>query len=203
MDAIKNNLNEIYTIGHSSHSGEKFLHLLSLYHIEGVVDVRSQPYSQYANHFNKESVDKLLSQANIKYIFLGDRLGGRPDKDEHYNNKGQVDYQEIAGLQNFQDGISSLLKALQNYRLALMCGEEDPSRCHRRLLVGKVLTGQGVRIRHIRGDGRLQSEEELTAEENYQKNKGQMSLFPQEEAEEWKSTRSVSPKKVRRNSSKP
>src|SRR4051812_4363139 len=41
----------VWTIGHSSHSPEALLSLLHQQHIEVVVDVRSQPYSQFAPHF--------------------------------------------------------------------------------------------------------------------------------------------------------
>ena len=42
-----------------------------------------------------------------------------------------------------------------------MCSEEDPAVCHRHLLVGRVLAGEGLTLRHIRGDGRLQTDADL------------------------------------------
>ncbi len=50
----------VYTIGHSNHPPEKLLELLKSNNVEMVVDVRSSPYSGYATHFNKESLDGLL-----------------------------------------------------------------------------------------------------------------------------------------------
>jgi hypothetical protein len=47
----------------------------------------------------------------------------------------------------------------------LMCGEEDPTSCHRRRLIGRVLGELGVEVAHVRGDGRRQSEAELEDEE--------------------------------------
>jgi uncharacterized protein (DUF488 family) len=114
-----------------------------------------------------------------------------------------VSYVDVAESPAFRQGLDRLLQGAATYTVALLCGEEDPSHCHRRLLVGKALARRGMQVRHLRGDGRVQSEEELTAEEDFRKNKGQMSLFAQEEADAWTSTPSVSPKKVRRNSSKP
>ena len=86
------------------------------------------------------------------------------------------------------------------------CGEtivakEDPTQCHRRLLVGRVLGQAGTQLMHIRGDGRVQSEEEVAEEERFRKTGGQLTLFEMEEAEEWKSTQSVLPRKARRSSS--
>ena len=86
-------------------------------------------------------------------------------------------------------------------RMALMCGEEDPTNCHRRLLVGRVLRGRGVEVMHIRAAGRVQSEEEVAAEETFRKTKGQLTLFDMEEPDAWKSTRSVLPRKAPPSSS--
>jgi uncharacterized protein (DUF488 family) len=44
-----------------------------------------------------------------------------------------------------------------------MCSEEDPARCHRRLLVTRALTGRGVEVRHIRGNGSVVTEAELNS----------------------------------------
>jgi len=42
-----------------------------------------------------------------------------------------------------------------------MCAEEDPSSCHRNLLIGEALRHGSVRILHIRGTGQIQTDEEL------------------------------------------
>jgi hypothetical protein len=70
-------------------------------------------------------------------------------------------------------------------------------------LVGRVLQDRGVRIEHIRGDGRIQTESQLAAEEQFRKTKGQRSLFETEEPAQWKSIQSVSPRKTPPNSSVP
>jgi uncharacterized protein (DUF488 family) len=57
----------IYTIGHSNHSGEAFLALLHQHEITCLVDVRSQPYSRYNPHFNREALALSLKAAQIGY----------------------------------------------------------------------------------------------------------------------------------------
>jgi uncharacterized protein (DUF488 family) len=69
----------------------------------------------------------------------------------------------------------------------LMCSEEDPTHCHRRLLVTRVLNERGVDVVHIRGDGRLQPERDLGGGE-------QGDIFNGFEEKAWRSTRSVSHK---------
>lgn len=184
-----------YTVGHSNHLLEAFLDLLEQHGIEVVVDVRSSPYCRYATHFNKEILQHELRARRLRYLFLGDIIGGRPDGDEFYDADGRVLYDRLAESGQFKRGIERLRDGIQTYRVALMCGEEDPAGCHRRLLIGRVLDGEGIRILHIRGDGRLQSEKELADEEEFRKTKGQKTLFNMEDPDEWKSIQSVSPKR--------
>jgi hypothetical protein len=77
---------ELFTIGHSTHSWEKFLELLRQHRIETVADVRSSPYSQFNPHFNREPLQLALRQQGISYVFLGEELGARRSEPECYVN---------------------------------------------------------------------------------------------------------------------
>jgi len=126
-------------------------------------------------------------------LYLGRELGGRPEGDDYYDAQGHVLYARLATSSLFLEGIDRLQKGAQTYRVAVMCAEEDPLNCHRRLLIGRVLRERGVALDHIRGDGTLQAEDELLrAEARHHQDSEQSSLFatPQEAA--WRSTRSVS-----------
>jgi uncharacterized protein (DUF488 family) len=191
----------VWTIGHSNHPLEKLLGLVEEQQIGVLVDVRSSPYSKYASHFDRESLQEALRTRNVQYLFLGDQLGGRPEGDEFYDKEGYVRYDRLAQSPGFQQGAERLLRGIASHRVAIVCGEEDPTHCHRRLLLGRVLGRRGVRVLHIRGDGRVQSEEELAAEEEFHKTKGQLSLFDTEDTEAWRSTQSVSPRKAPPSSS--
>lgn len=155
----------IFTIGHSNHDLETFLGLLKQNGIEVVVDIRSNPYSRFASHFNKADLHNTLRNNSIKYLFLGKELGGRPSNRKFYNAKGHVVYSRLAESPAFHEGIEKLIKEIKQYRVALMCSEENPRKCHRYLLVGKVLEKGGVEIIHIRGEGQLQSQDELSRED--------------------------------------
>jgi uncharacterized protein (DUF488 family) len=192
----------IYTIGHSNHPLELFLSLLRDSGVSVVVDIRSKPRSQIVPHFNRKPLENSLKMNGFKYLFLGKELGGKPDNKEFYDANGHVLYGLIAKSPHFVQGIERLLKGIHDYRVVLLCGEENPSHCHRRLLVGRFLLERGVNIKHIRGDGRVQSEEELTNEERLQyKYEAQLTLFDNKETYEWKSTQSVLPRKKLKNSS--
>ncbi len=185
--------NLVFTIGHSNHSAEIFVRLLKGYGIEVLVDTRSHPYSRHASRFNASALGVALSKDGIGYLFLGGELGGRPEGGEFYDAKGRVDYALVGCSRPFLDGISRLEKELRTHTAALLCSEEDPARCHRRLLVGRALEERGIPLRHVRGDGSIRTESELDG--------GQPVLFPETEARPRKSIRSVSRRRRRPSSS--
>jgi uncharacterized protein (DUF488 family) len=194
----------IFSIGHSNHPIEEFLDLLRLHGIAVLVDVRSAPYSRYVPHFNPENLKATLKERGFQYLYMGRELGGRPEGAELYDADGRVRYDRLAEAPLFLGGLERLITGGGRYRVAMMCSEEDPTHCHRRLLIGRVLRARSVPFTHIRGDGRLQTEAEVSAaEQTPEEAAGQMALFPAEEVTDWKSTRSVSPKKPPPSSSRP
>jgi len=82
----------LYTIGHSNHDQEHFCTLLQQHRIDVLADVRSQPYSRYTPHFNAEERKAALATHGIRYVFLGDQLGGRPRDPQHYDEQGRALY---------------------------------------------------------------------------------------------------------------
>lgn len=192
----------LFSIGHSNHPLETFLALLRRHRIEVLVDARSHPYSRFASHFDTGSLKKAVVEAGMKYLFLGKELGGRPEGDEFYDAQGHVLYSRVAESPEFLEGIRRLETGVTRYRVALLCSEENPSGCHRRLLVGRVLAAHGIMLDHIRGDGRVQTESELEAEEEQRRTRGQTALFEErEEEEEWRSIQSVLQRGLRKDSS--
>lgn len=152
---------EIWTVGHSTHELPALVDLLRRHRIEVVADVRSQPFSRRNPQFNRENLSSHLVAAEIKYVFLGKELGGRPPESEFYDGKGHVLYGAVAKSERFGSGLERLLTGASQYRVAVLCAEEDPARCHRRLLISQVLAERGVAVRHIRSDGSMITEEDL------------------------------------------
>jgi uncharacterized protein (DUF488 family) len=183
----------VFTIGHSNHSAEKLAGLLKMHGIEVLVDTRTRPYSRHAPHFNRGAIEKTLPDDGIGYLFLGRELGGRPEGEEFYDGNGRVDYALLGCSGPFLDGISRMEKEIRARTVALLCSEEDPARCHRRLLVGRALEKRGITLHHIRGDGSVETEPEMDGI--------QPLLFPESEASQRKSTRSVSRRRRRPSSS--
>jgi uncharacterized protein (DUF488 family) len=104
---------------------------------------------------------------------MGDLLGGRPEARECYGADGKVDYDRVEAQEFYQRGIERLLDGIARFRVCLLCAEEDPSRCHRRLLITRTLVRRGVDVRHIRGTGVVESEAEIETRSR----RGQLSLL--------------------------
>lgn len=148
----------IYTIGHSNVAPRAFLDRLGFAGVEVVVDVRSRPSSRYNSHFNRATLATTLKQAGIRYSFLGHLLGGRPADDRYYDPDGHVRYDLWSASAEFRQGIELIERAAVRHRLALMCAEANPAKCHRHLLIARVLTARGwprSAILHITGDGEI------------------------------------------------
>ncbi len=191
----------IYSIGHSNQPQDAFIALLQRHGIQSLADVRSAPYSRYVPHFNRPELEYAVERAGIRYLYLGDELGGRPSGNEFYDDEGYVLYYRAARAPFFVRGLERLTDEGALCRTAIMCSEEDPTNCHRRLLIARVLEEQGTPTLHIRGDDRIQTADDFRRGQ-------QLSLWddPDEAASEertWKSIRPVSPRKPQSSSSSP
>lgn len=145
----------LYSIGHSNIPVDAFLKLLRSHGIEILVDVRSQPYSRYNPQFNRESLKRSIEESGIRYAFLGDRIGGKPQEPGFLLENGRVDYAKLSGSERFLDGLRQLRAMAERNPVSFMCAEADFRHCHRYRLITRALLGQGVEVKHILHDGRL------------------------------------------------
>ncbi len=163
----------IYTIGYGNRSLEQFLALLAEYRIAFVVDVRSQPYSRFNPKFSRGDLENSLKQHKIRYVYMGDTLGGRPKDDSCYID-GRVDYTKLREQDFYQAGISRLRTAWEKqFRVAVMCTEIKPEECHRGKLIGNTLVEQGIDVVHIDEFGHEKGQNEV----NQSITGGQLTLF--------------------------
>ncbi|MSU76864.1 MAG: DUF488 domain-containing protein [Gemmataceae bacterium] len=155
------NDNTLFTVGHSNYDMVTFIALLKQHAIDVLTDVRSSPYSKYVPHFNKANLEREIRAAGMQYLYLGQHLGGMPDNDAYYDDDGRVLYYRVAKDAGFLHAISRLEQGIKKYVVAIMCGEENPSGCHRHLLVSRVMSERGTHVLHLRGDGSVQTDVEL------------------------------------------
>jgi len=148
-------MNKIHTVGHSTHTAEQFVSLLTMHKITAVCDVRSQPYSKFNPQFNKENLRYELKKSEIAYIFFGKELGPRSDNPAHYKD-GKVQYRLLAETELFRQGLMRIKEGMKSYSIALMCAEKDPLMCHRMILISRYLRSD-AEIFHILDDGTLEN----------------------------------------------
>jgi uncharacterized protein (DUF488 family) len=177
----------VFSIGHSNQPIEAFVDLLARHGIEVLVDVRSRPYSRWATQFNQEPLRHAITAAGVRYLFMGDQLGGRPTGDAFYDDEGHVLYDRVAASDVFLAGVERLRRGSATHRVAMMCSEEDPTVCHRYLLIAPVLARRGIVVRHIRGDGRIEDDAALRDAAARGQDDGQRMLFEIQEAPPWRS----------------
>lgn len=150
----------IFTIGYGNMTLTNFVEKLRQHEIRFLADVRSQPYSRYQIDYNKAQLAENLAQYGIRYVFLGDALGGRPPDPDCYTQDGKVAYERCREKPFYQDGMKRLETAFaKQVRLALMCGCAKPEMCHRSKLIGVSLSRLHIPVMHILGDGTLMSQE--------------------------------------------
>ncbi len=167
----------IYTIGYGNRSIEEFVELLQRYDVKFLVDIRSQPHSRFKPEFSKDALEERLKQHHIRYIFMGDTLGGRP-KDTTCYVDGKVDYARVREKPFYQKGISYLHTAWEKQlQVALMCSEAKPQECHRTKLIGNTLIERDIEVMHIDEEKKIKTQQEI----NQILTNGQLFLFDQEE----------------------
>jgi len=139
----------IYTIGHGNKKIENFIEQLKNFNVGVLVDVRSIPYSRYHPQFRQNNLKESLESNSIRYMWLGNVLGGRPADASLYTN-GKLNYEAIKNSSEFADGLKQVLSLAEiGIKVTLMCSESDPNQCHRKLLIADVLIQQNLVIIHI------------------------------------------------------
>lgn len=148
----------LLTLGYGNRQLGDVLALLRAHDVRYLIDVRSVPYSRFNPVFSKESLAAAVEKAGIRYVFMGDTLGGRPNDRSCYDGAGHVDYLACRESLDFKDGFGRLRSAFdQDAGAAIFCSELRPEHCHRTKLIGEVMTEMGVPVEHIDADGSLTS----------------------------------------------
>jgi uncharacterized protein (DUF488 family) len=119
--------------------------------------VRTLPASRRMPHFAKSALERTLPEHGIAYLHMPELGGLRKSKADSINTgwrnvsfRGYADYMQQDDFWKAIDRLQSLAAA---HRLAIMCAEAVPWRCHR-ALIADALTVRGIEVRHITGTSR-------------------------------------------------
>ena len=150
----------ILTIGHSTRTLEAFIHLLKTHQVTRLIDVRTIPRSRHVPQFNEGTLPNSLHAAGITYEHMPGLGGLRHTRVDSPNTawrnasfRGYADYMQT---DEFAESLDSLIDEGHKDRIALMCAEAVPWRCHRSL-IADALTARGIRVEHILSGLRTQT----------------------------------------------
>ncbi|MDA8384271.1 MAG: DUF488 domain-containing protein [Betaproteobacteria bacterium] len=150
----------VLTIGHSTMAIEAFIDVLRAHGVNRLADVRTVPRSRHNPQFNRETLAAVLEAAGIGYEHMAGLGGLRHARADSPNQawrnlsfRGFADYMQTDA---FAESLQHLIEVSRHARVALMCAEAVPWRCHRSLIADALLA-RGVPVAHIMGISRRQA----------------------------------------------
>ena len=147
----------VFTIGHSTRTLDELIAVLTAHGIRTLVDIRAFPMSRRLPHFNRESLEKSLPDAEIRYVWMKE-LGGRRKsiRDDSPNvalrSPSFRNYADYMLTEDFEPAINKVLTLAEHSPTVYMCAERLYFRCHR-MLVSDWLVAHGHEVLHIEGTG--------------------------------------------------
>ena len=149
----------VLTIGHSTRTLEEFIGLLQKHAVSRVIDVRTVPRSRHNPQFNKASLPGSLKKAGLSYVHLpglgGLRHARRDSLNLGWHNASFRGYADYMQTPKFEKNLEELVQWAKQDRIALMCAEAVPWRCHRSLIADALLV-RGIRTEDIMSPTRRQ-----------------------------------------------
>lgn len=149
----------VLTVGHSTRPLEKFIALLQTHAVASIIDVRTVPRSRHNPQFNRDELQVALEAAGIGYAHVAGLGGFRRTHPGSVNRgwrnvsfRGFADYMQTA---EFAENLAGLIELATRGRIALMCAEAVPWRCHRSL-IADALVVHGIRVEEIISETRRQ-----------------------------------------------
>lgn len=169
----------ILTAGYGNRGFEKFIELMRQHGVTHLVDVRSVPQSSYWEDFRKPRLEQIVPPTGIRYVYMGDTLGGVPQYSEGSPaaedekayifckaDPSAVDLHPLFNDPTFQIGLGKLIEAglNPNRKICLFCGCLRPHKCHRSRLIGEALHSKGIEVIHLDERGEPVTQQQVAIE---------------------------------------
>lgn len=149
----------VLTIGHSTRPLAAFIDLLKTHSVTCLIDVRTVPRSRHNPQFNCDTFSEALESAGIRYkhaIGLGGFRRTSPESlNQGWHNDAFRGFADYMQTEEFAENLADLIEQAKQERIALMCAEAVPWRCHRSL-IADALTIRGIRVEEIVREARRQ-----------------------------------------------
>ena len=170
----------VFTIGYAAFNIDDFIEILKNNKISHLIDVRSNPMSEYFQDFNSFNLEPKLKQHNIIYENLALEFGARQENKEFFSEKGFVDFEKFTQSEQFRNGLIKIKNGLsQGTNFVLMCAEKDPINCHRSIMIAHAMQKEEIEVLHIMPDKLLQQQSKIDKRllELYFSARNQLNLF--------------------------
>src|SRR2546427_365889 len=142
----------VLTVGHSTRPLAEFIALLTAHSVARLIDVRTVPRSRHNPQFDRDTLPVALATDGIGYEHVAGLGGFRRTHPVSLNtgwrNASFRGYADYMGTPEFANNLASLIEQGTRERIALMCAEAVPWRCHRSL-IGDALVVHGIRVEEI------------------------------------------------------
>ena len=145
----------ILTIGHSTRPLVDFVGQLKAHAVVRLIDVRTVPRSRHNPQYNIDTLPSAVADESIAYEHVAGLGGFRKTHPGSPNTgwrnasfRGYADYMQTA---EFAEHLARLMEIAGQERVALMCAEAVPWRCHRSLIADALLV-HGLRVEEITRD---------------------------------------------------
>ena len=145
----------VFTIGHSTLPIDRFTAVLQIYGIEQLADIRTIPRSRYNPQFNYTALARSLTAQHLEYVHIpalgGLRHARKDSPNTGWRNGSFRGYADYMQTKEFQDALEALIRMSRDKRVAIMCAEAVPWRCHRSLAADALFV-RGVPVVEILSD---------------------------------------------------
>jgi uncharacterized protein (DUF488 family) len=142
----------IFTLGHSTLPIERFIGILQIYGIERLADIRTIPRSHHNPQYNNTALAESLTALHLEYVHIpalgGLRHARKDSRNTGWRNGSFRGYADYMQTEEFRDALEALTLMSRGKRVAIMCAEAVPWRCHRSL-VADALCVRGVPVVEI------------------------------------------------------
>lgn len=150
----------IYTIGHSNRTLEQLIAIIDAHGIDMIADIRGgRAGSRTFPHFNKENLIVSLPNAGIEYRHfpnMGGRrstckcAGAKLELNSEWRLPAFKNYADYAYYSDdFDNDCKELLRLADIKKVAYMCSEAVPWRCHRSIVTDYMTMVYKANVIHL------------------------------------------------------
>ena len=149
----------VLTVGHSTRPLETFINMLKAHSVTRLIDVRTVPRSRHNPQFNCDTFSDALESSGIHYTHVaglgGFRHTSRESPNQGWRNEAFRGYADYMQTREFAENLANVIELAKQERIALMCAEAVPWRCHRSLIADALIL-HGFRVEEIINETRRQ-----------------------------------------------